>query len=80
MPPCLTLKIIRYGSRVSGAIQGKELHPPLHVSVVANEKEAFGSPSMTVANCTFLLYMLIQIDGLIDWFLRHVNPSKIILC
>ena len=24
MPPCLTLNIIRYGSRVSGAIQRKE--------------------------------------------------------
>ena len=29
MPTCLTISIIRYGSRVSGAIQGKE-------------KEAFG--------------------------------------
>ena len=29
MPPCLTLSIIRYGSRVRGAIQGKELCPPL---------------------------------------------------
>ena len=24
MPPCLTLSIIKYGSRVSGAIHGKE--------------------------------------------------------
>ena len=24
MPPCLALSIIRYGSRVSGAVQGKE--------------------------------------------------------
>ena len=24
MPPCLTLNIISYGSRVNGAIQGKE--------------------------------------------------------
>ena len=24
MPPCLTLSIVRYGSRISGAIQGKE--------------------------------------------------------
>ena len=27
-----------------------ELHPPLHLSVVAIEKGAFGSPSTTVAN------------------------------
>ena len=33
VPPCLTLSIIRYKSRVSGAIHGK--HHPLHHSVVA---------------------------------------------
>ena len=41
MHPCLTLSIIRYGLRVSGAIQGKELHPPQHLVVVAIEKGAF---------------------------------------
>ena len=35
IPPCLTFSIIRYGSRVTGAIQEKELHPPLHLGVVA---------------------------------------------
>ena len=49
MPPCLTLSIIRYGSRVSGAIQGKELHLTPYLSVVAIEKGAFGSPSITVS-------------------------------
>ena len=34
----------------SGAIQGKELDPPLHLGVVAIEKGALGSPSTTVAN------------------------------
>ena len=34
-------------------IKGK--HPPLHLSVVAIEKEAFGSPSTTVAK--FALYI-----------------------
>ena len=48
MPPCLTLSIIRYGSRVSEAIQGKELHPPLHLSVVVIVKGAFQLPSNTV--------------------------------
>ena len=38
---CLTLSIIRYESKLSGAIQGKEWHPPLHLSVVALGKEAF---------------------------------------
>ena len=41
MPPCLTLSIIRYESRVSGAIQGKEFYLPLYLGVVANEKAAF---------------------------------------
>ena len=30
-----------YGSRVSTAIHGKDLHPPLHLGVVAIEKRAF---------------------------------------
>ena len=41
MPSCLTLSIIRYISRI---IQGKK-RPPLHLSVVANEKGAFRSPT-----------------------------------
>ena len=39
IPPCLTLTIIRYGSRVSRAIQGKEQCPPLHFSVVTDKRE-----------------------------------------
>ena len=45
MPSCLTLCIIRYGSRESGALQGNESYPPLHFYVVVIEKGAFGSPS-----------------------------------
>ena len=37
-----------------GSIPGKELHPPLHLSVVAIEKGAFWSPLTTVANFTYL--------------------------
>ena len=40
--PCLTLRIIKYGSKV--AIQRKELRLLLLLSVVANEKRFFGSP------------------------------------
>ena len=47
-----SLNIIRYGSRISGAIQGKEYHPPLHLGVVAIEKGAFGLPSTTVSQLT----------------------------
>ena len=48
----------RYKVRIkgkSGAIQGKELRPPLHLGVEAIEKGAFWSPSTTVANIT--IYM-----------------------
>ena len=31
-------------------IKEKEKRPPLHISVVANENEAFGSSSTTIAN------------------------------
>ena len=50
MPPCLTLSIIRYGSRVNGDILGKEYRPSQHLGVVAIEKGTFGSPSTMVAN------------------------------
>ena len=43
MPPCLTLRIIRYGSRVKRSNPGKGVaHTHLHLGVVANEKGAFG--------------------------------------
>ena len=48
MAPCLTLNIIKYESRVSGAILGKEYHPLLYLSVVAIEKGVFRSPSTMV--------------------------------
>ena len=54
IPSCLTLCILRYGSRVSGAIQGKELHRPQHLSVVVIERGAFGSPSIPVTKFTFI--------------------------
>ena len=55
MPPCLTLRIIRYGSRVSGAIPGRDLCPLLHLSLVAIEKGAFGLSSTMVDQLTYLL-------------------------
>ena len=74
MLPCLTLRIIRYGSRENGAIQRMEQHPYLHPGVVAIEKGVFGSPSNQFANITF--------RGLL-WFLRwgfcgypHKNDTR----
>ena len=40
--------------KVSGAILGKELHPPLHLGVVAIEKGAFGSSQLQLS--TTLLF------------------------
>ena len=45
MPPCLSLSIMRCGSRVKCSNPGKEWRPPLHLGVVAIEKGDFGSPS-----------------------------------
>ena len=56
IPPCLTLSIIRYVSRLRGAIRGKEENPPLKFGVVAIEKGAFGSHSTMVANFTLINY------------------------
>ena len=53
MPPCLTLSIIRYVSRVKWSNPGKGVAPPLHLGVVAIEKGAFGSPSTKVAYFTY---------------------------
>ena len=46
----------RYRSRVGGAIQGKKSRPPLYLSVVAIEKEAFGS--LSYGQPTYNLYKL----------------------
>ena len=53
MPPCLTL-IIKYGSRVSGAIQEKELHPPLPLGVVAIKRKSFQVALTTVGQPTYI--------------------------
>ena len=52
MPPCLTINIIRYGSRVKWVNPGKGVGPFL---VVAIEKGAFRSPSTMVVNFTYLI-------------------------
>ena len=46
--PCLALRIIKQVSRVRGAIQRKELCPPLLLIVAAIEKGDFWSPSTKV--------------------------------
>ena len=75
MRPCLTLSII------SGAIQGMKKRPPLHLGVVAIEKEAFGSQSTNVANLCVLLPLLSDISH-IDCTLqkRLAVPQSALFC
>ena len=56
IPPCLTLSIIRYGSKVMWSNPWNRVAPSLHLSVVANKKGAFGSLSTMVANFIYLRY------------------------
>ena len=50
IPPCLTLRDIRYVSRVKWSNPGKGVVPSLHLGVVAIEKGTFLSLSTKVAN------------------------------
>ena len=55
MPPCLTQY---YKARIKGKVEQSRERSctlPLNLGVVAIEKEAFGLPSTTVANFTYLL-------------------------
>ena len=63
IPPCLTLSIIRYGSRVKWSNPGNGVAPPLHLGVVAIEKGAFVSPSTMVANFTYLTFLYFGLVG-----------------
>ena len=58
MPFCLALSIIKLGSRVKLSNPGKGVAPPLHLGVVAIEKEAFESASTKVANFTYLYFKI----------------------
>ena len=74
MPTCLTLSIVNYRSRVSGAIQRHDLGPPLHLGIVAIEKELFMLPSTTVVSQNIYIYIYIYIY--ICW---KINGRKNIL-
>ena len=52
-PPCLTLSIIWYVSRVRGSNPGKWVVPFLHIGVVAIEKGPFGLHSTMFTNFNF---------------------------
>ena len=50
MRPCLTLSIIRYGSRVKWSNPGKGVVPSLHLGAIAIEKGGVRLPSTMAAN------------------------------
>ena len=52
MSSCLTVSIIRYGSRVKLDNPGKGVAPPLHVCVIAVKTGGFSSSSTMIANFT----------------------------
>ena len=54
---CLVASIIKYGSRVSGAIQGNKRRLPLHLGVVAIEERAFGLPRQRLANLIYTYFL-----------------------
>ena len=58
---CLTLSTIRYGSRVSRAIQGEgvALSPTPTIEKVTIEKGAFGSPTTTVGYIYIYIYIYV---------------------
>ena len=39
-----------------------ELHPPLHLAVVALEKGIFGTPSTTLANLYYYIKLLLSLS------------------
>ena len=76
MPPCLTVSIIRYRSRVKWSNPGNGVVPSLNLGVVANEKGAFGSPLTTVANFTYFTNNLHTVI-LFQVFLSNTNGFQI---
>ena len=68
MLPCLTLNIIRYGSRVKWSNLGNGVAPS--PTLVAIEKGASESPSTKVTNFTYLFWL---------WFFRLLSSSLLLL-
>ena len=53
----LMLSLIRYGSRVSGAIHGNELPSPLPLAVGAIKQGVFGLPLTMVGQLIYYYYI-----------------------
>ena len=80
--PYLMLSIIGYVSTIELKNPGKEVPPPIHLGVVAIEKEAFGLT--TVANFPFLFilyiyYIVICLVGwLVGWLVDFYGISTLV--
>ena len=59
MSPCLILSIIRYGSRVSGEVVGRELRPLLHHDIVGIKKKTSRSTLTTIGQINYNIYMCV---------------------
>ena len=57
----------------SGAIQGQEYRPPLHLVVVAIEKGDMGSPSIMITNFTYIYNIYIYIIYI--YIVRFINKE-----
>ena len=69
IPPCWTLSILWYGSRVKWINPEKGVAHPLHLGVLAIEKGAFGSTSTTIAYFSYLyIYIYIYCHPQTDCF------------
>ena len=62
MPPCLTLRIIRLGSRVKWINLRNGVAFSLTLGVVVIENVAFGSPSTNIANFTTIWHQVFLAD------------------
>ena len=75
MPPCFTLSIIRYGSRVSGAIQGSRSTLPYTSVFVVIEKESIGRSWLWSANTIYMIILLVFYLFIYLYFISIHIPS-----
>ena len=75
IPPCLTLSIIRYVSRVKWSNPGKGVAPSPTPRCGGYWKGAFGSPSTKFANFTYRIYKQMFEENVI----AYINSVSLIL-
>ena len=72
IPPCLTLSNIRYVLRVKWSNPGKGVAPPSTLRCSSYWKGAFWSPSTTVANFTYFIFIKMDLVlNNLQWLICH---------